>query len=404
MKSKRNVLLLIGRLQMGGAETQMLLLARLLMGAGRYGVHLACLNRSGELLEEAEELAGERIEEFPLTSFYDRNMAVQLRRFRVFLRERDVSVVHTESFYTNVFGITGAALAHVPARIAFRGETGGWRTPAQNFVERSVFRLASVVHANSEAVKRFLVEEGVPAKSIEVVYNGLDLARVTPPPELTRDEALARLGLPRDGRRRFVTIIANMRHNVKDHPTFLRAARRVRESVPEAAFILAGEGELMDSHRALASELGLEEHAFFVGKCERVAELLFVSDACALSSKAEGFSNAILEYMGAARPVVVTDVGGAREAVAEGETGYLVRSGDDEAMAARLIALLKEPEAARAMGERGRAVVEQRFSARVQLERTQDLYDRLLARSSRGPKTSQRGREGAATTTRVSPR
>ena len=71
-------------------------------------------------------------------------------------------------------------------------------------------------------------------------------------------------------------------------------------------------------------ELGIEDSTFFLGRCENVAELLSISESCVLSSKAEGFSNSILEYMAAARPVVATDVGGAREVVSEGETGYLV--------------------------------------------------------------------------------
>ncbi|MDT7688782.1 MAG: hypothetical protein QOE46_1541 [Acidobacteriota bacterium] len=380
MRQKRNVLLLVDSFDVGGAEGQILLLARLLLESGRYGVHLACLKRRGLLLAEAERLGVGSIPEFPLTSFYDRNMARQLRRLRAFVRERDVEVVHTEGFYTNVFGITGAALARVPARIAFRGETAGWRTRKQNTLERTVFRLASVVHANSEAVKRFLLSEGVPAERIAVVYNGLDLARVTPPAGLTRNDALAACGLPTNEGRRFVTIVANMRHEVKDHPMFLRAAQGVLEAVPDAAFVLAGEGELVPELRRMADELGLSGAAFFPGRCDRVAELLFASDVCVLSSKAEGFSNSILEYMGAARPVVATDVGGAREALGgNGEAGHLVASGDDEAMAARIIELLRDPSVARAMGERGRRIVEQKFSAQVQLERTAELYDRLLS-------------------------
>lgn len=375
---KRNVLLLVDSFEMGGAEGQILLLARLLIESGRFGVSLACLKRRGLLLAEAERLDVGPIPEFPLTSFYDLNMARQLRRFRRFLRERRVEVVHTEGFYTNVFGITGAAVARVPARVAFRGETGGWRTAAQNHVERAVFRLSSVVHANSEAVKDYLVREGVAEERIAVVYNGLDLARVTPREGLRREEALAASGLPAEAGRRFVTIVANMRHEVKDHPMFLRAARRVRERVPDAAFVLAGEGELVPELKRLAGELGLADAAFFPGRCDRVAELLFASDVCVLSSKAEGFSNSILEYMGAARPVVATDVGGAREAIVEGETGHLVRSGDDEALAARVSELLLDPEKARRMGERGRRRVEERFSARVQLERTSEMYERAL--------------------------
>ena len=110
-----------------------------------------------------------------------------------------------------------------------------------------------------------------------------------------------------------------------------------------------------------------------------VAELLAASDVCVLSSRAEGFSNAILEYMAAARPVVATDVGGAREAIVEGETGHLVPAGDDERLAARVSALLRDPARAREMGERGRERVAQQFSCAAQLARTEALYERLLA-------------------------
>jgi len=67
--------------------------------------------------------------------------------------------------------------------------------------------------------------------------------------------------------------------------------------------------------------------------------------------------------------------------VAEGETGYLVQSGDDEKMAERVISLLREPERARQMGEEGRRVVEQKFSCEAQLNNTLDLYEKLLAQA-----------------------
>jgi glycosyltransferase involved in cell wall biosynthesis len=229
---------------------------------------------------------------------------------------------------------------------------------------------------------------------IVTIYNGLDAGRVRP--RLSRDEALARFNLPHEGARRFVTIVANLRHDVKDHPTFLRAANRVRREVPEAAFVIAGEGELMEATRAMAAELGLERDVFFTGRCDHVADLLAVSTVCVLSSRAEGFSNSILEYMAAARPVVATDVGGASEAIVEGETGYLVAAGDDGQMAARIVTLLRDEQRARRMGERGREIVLQKFSCEAQLERTLALYDRLVlkGRSSHPQQLEGVRREG----------
>ena len=80
----------------------------------------------------------------------------------------------------------------------------------------------------------------------------------------------------------------------------------------------------------------------------------------------------------AGRPVVATDVGGAREAIVQGETGYLVAAGDDQQLAEHITALLRDPENARAMGERGQQIVYERFSTRRQLQQIDILYSDLL--------------------------
>ena len=374
---KPNVLHMIDSFEQGGSERQAVQLVRQLHESGRSGVRLACLQNKGSLRGEADRLGLGEIPEYPLTSFYDRNFVTQLRRLARFLKENEIDVVHTHDFYTNIFGMTAAALARVRARIAYKGETDGFRTSAQKRLERGAFRLAHRVVANSDAVRRQLISEGLPAEKVVRHYNGLDLKRVAVQSGATRNDILEMLGLPE---RRLVTIVANLQHPVKDHPTFLRAAARVRAEVHDAAFVIAGEGKLIAGLRELTAQLKLERDVFFVGRCEKVAELLSVSDVCALSSTAEGFSNSILEYMAAARPVVVTDVGGAREAVIEGETGYVISAGDDQQMAERMIALLRDPQRARAMGERGKSIVAEKFSCERQLANTLGLYSDLLGK------------------------
>jgi glycosyltransferase involved in cell wall biosynthesis len=371
-----NVLHLFNSFEQGGTERQTLQLARLLKESGRFRVKLACLNPHGVLRAEAEALDLGPIGEYKLTSFRDASFVKQARRLARQLRSDSIAVVHAHDFYTNVLGMTAARLARVPARVASKRDIMGFRTPAQNFVERCSFRLARRVVVNAEAVRAFLVRAGVPSRKIVTLYNGLDPRRVEPPADFKEAEARASFGLPTQ--RPLVTIVANLQHEVKDHRTFLRAARRAKESVEGAAFVLAGEGDLTESLRAYAAELGLGGDVFFTGRCARVAELLAVSDVCVLSSKAEGFSNSILEYMAASRPVVVTDVGGAREAVEEGETGFVVAPGDDRAMGERIALLLSDPARARRMGERARRVVEERFSCDAQLAGAESLYEELL--------------------------
>ncbi len=376
---KPNVLIFTGSFDQGGSERQAVQLTRLLHESGRYRVHLACLKPTGVLRGEVEALGFHDIPAFPLTSFYDRNMLAQLRRCARYLRAHKIDVVQTFDFYTNIFGLTAAALARVPVRIGARRETAGTKTAAQAWVERRAYKFAHAIVANAEAVRQELIAAGVPARKVVTIYNGMDVARVAPQARLTRVQALELFQLPQDRARRFVTIVANMRHALKDQATFLRAAKRVRDVVPDAAFVLAGEGELLAQTRAYAAELGLERDTFFTGRCAQVSELLNVSDVCVLSSRGvEGFSNSIIEYMASARPVVATDIGGAREAVADGETGYIVAPGDDAAMAAHIIAFLQDPDRARAMGRRGHERVQQMFSCAAQLERTEQLYGRLL--------------------------
>jgi glycosyltransferase involved in cell wall biosynthesis len=379
-----NVLQLIGSFNQGGSERQAVQLTRLLRESGRFNVSVATLDRSGPLGEEVSRLGLSEVPEYTLTSFYDRNAVVQLRKFVRHLKKNRIQVVHAHDFYTNIFGMAGASLAGVPVRIASRRESAV-RVASQRLVERGAYRLARKVVANCDEVRRQLIAEGVSDEKVITLYNGLDLTRF-PAAELDRKQTLSDLGLPVDGPRRFITIVANMRAHffepkpicLKDHPTFLRAAKRVREVVPDAAFVIAGEGELLNETKSLAAQLGIGNDVFFLGRCEKVTQLLSISYASVLSSTAEGFSNSILEYMAAACPVVATDVGGAREAVLEGQTGYLVKPGDDQAMAARLIDLLRNSAQAEEMGRCGRETVAQKFSSEAQLARAENLYETLL--------------------------
>jgi glycosyltransferase involved in cell wall biosynthesis len=280
--------------------------------------------------------------------------------------------------------MTGAFLSGVPARVTSKGETDGFRTPMQKRAERLSFRMAHRVIANCLVVQNQLIREGVDPNRIVQHYNGLDLERMKVAPELKREDALAEFGLPADPRRRFVSIVANLHNPVKDHPTFLRAAARVHAAVPDAAFVIAGEGDLMPGLRDLALQLGIGDEVFFIGRCENVGKLLFASDIGVLSSKAEGFANAILEYMAAGLPVVSTDAGGVREAIVEGETGFIVSSGDHETMAERIIQIFTS-ERAESMGVLGRSIVEARFGCEHHLRNTLELYAELLAAPRAAP-------------------
>lgn len=369
----KNVLQLIGSFHQGGSERQAVQLTRLLQEDGTHNIFAATLNKEGVLLGEIEKLGLPEIPEFKLTSFYNVNFIAQLKNCVRFIKKNNIQIVHTHDFYTNVFGITAARLAGVKLKIASKRETGGMRSPLQNNIEKYIFKMADKIVVNSEAVKKYLIENNISAEKINVIYNGLDLKRLTP--KITdRSEICGNLGLPSDKNIKFITLVANLRHAVKNQPMFLRAAQKVTKVFPNAQFVLAGEGELKTELKNLANELQIEKNIQLIGRCTMVPELLSISYACVLTSYNEGFSNSILEYMAAGKPVVATNVGGASEAIAESETGFLIESNDDEMMIARLNELLSNPEKAAGFGEKGAKVAREKFSLKTQLTKTLELY------------------------------
>lgn len=370
-----NVLQFIGSFHQGGSERQAVQLTKLLADDGRVKVFAATLNKEGVLLDELEKLNLPEIAEFKLTSFYNANFFKQLKKCAAFLKKNKMDIVHTHDFYTNVFGVAAARLAGIKLKIASKRETDGMRSKTQILLEKQIFKLSDQIVANSVAVKNHLTNGGIRSEKINVIYNGLDLKRLQPK-NFDRKEICELLNLPSDGKIKFITSVANLRHTVKNLPMFLRAAQKILEKNENAHFIIAGEGELQSELERLASELRIEKNTHFIGRCERVPELLNISYACTLTSFSEGFSNSILEYMSAAKPVVATNVGGASEAIIENETGFLVDSDDDETLAKRLIELLEDEAKARRFGEKGKQIVEEKFSLETQLEKTLALYNK----------------------------
>lgn len=217
---KPAVLQLVDSFNQGGSEWQALQLTRLLCESGRFRIYLASLSSEGPLRDTIADLNLGDLPTFPLQSFYDRNAVKQLRRLVQLLKSLRIEIIHTHDFYTNVFGMAGAALARTPARIASMRETMGMRTVVQKRVQRLAYTLSHQIIANSNAVRDRLIDDGIHRDKVTVVYNGLSLERLTT--NASRSEALSLLGLPAAAApQRFISIVANMRHEVKDYPMFL---------------------------------------------------------------------------------------------------------------------------------------------------------------------------------------
>jgi sugar transferase (PEP-CTERM/EpsH1 system associated) len=171
---------------------------------------------------------------------------------------------------------------------------------------------------------------------------------------------------------------------VKDQVTLARAFVRVVADNPTLAdrcrLVMIGDGSLRAEVERVVSEAGLADQVWLPGARDDVARLLRGFDVFVLPSKAEGISNTILEAMASGLPVVATDVGGNRELVADGTTGFLVPRVDPGAMARALSTYVRDPDLAKSHGRAARARIEAQFSIDGMVERYGALYSEVLAK------------------------
>jgi glycosyltransferase involved in cell wall biosynthesis len=370
------VLHLVQRFYVGGAERQFI--ERLRAHPDGFAPIVGCLEISGGNLGDFRALGLGEPHLFPVHgSLLHANTAVQVFRIARLIRRRHILIVHGTDFVTNFLGLLAARLAGarmIVSRVDMGHERPGFG-PLRRTVEKLVSARGDVVCANAAAVARLCIaEEGCSPERVVVIPNGIDLPRF--------DALSARpLEGPVPGGGPVVAVVANL-WPVKDHRTLVEAAALVRDRVPEVRFALVGDGPERPALQRQIDRLALREVVHLLGTRYDVPAILARAAAFCLPSRAEGLSNAIMEAMAARLPVVATEAGGNAELVRDGLTGFVIPVGDAPAMARRLLDLLSDPERAREMGRRGRAVAERELLLERKQAAYRDLYCRVLDRRS----------------------
>jgi glycosyltransferase involved in cell wall biosynthesis len=167
----------------------------------------------------------------------------------------------------------------------------------------------------------------------------------------------------------------------KDYPNMLGAFAQVSRQRPDSLLLLVGKGSLQVETEALARSLGLEGRVRFLGVRRDVPELMSAADGYVLSSAWEGMPLVLLEAGAAGIPIVATAVGGNREVVMDGRTGFLVPSGEPAALAKGMLRLAElPPDQRRRLGELGREHIETRYSLPHIIDLWEAMYRDQLAR------------------------
>jgi glycosyltransferase involved in cell wall biosynthesis len=175
-----------------------------------------------------------------------------------------------------------------------------------------------------------------------------------------------------------VGMVSNLNRPVKGIEYFIQAAPRIREAVPTARFLILGGGRLRPGYEALARELGVGDVTVFAGHKQDIGRYYAAMDVSVLTSLSEGLSITLLESQGYGVPVVVTDVGGNREVVVDGRTGYLVPPRDVDAFVDRVVELLRDAQLRQRFGAAGRKRGMEEFEIGRVAARYLALYEEVL--------------------------
>lgn len=354
--------LVIGQLSYGGAESQAYELARGLVA--RHEVCVYCLSASSEPYGTRLADAGIAVRRMVSRGPLDLTRVVRLVGW---LRRDRIDVAH--AFLFNASAYTYLATRFTPGTrfVASARNCKPEPSRVRRTVMRRAFRAADTVICNSRQVATFAEQHYAAQKDrIRVVYNGVDAAR------------FASARRPHSGLR--VGTIGRIEAQ-KNLEMFLRAAREVATTFPDATFEIAGTGSLLDKVTATARELGLAERVRFVGPVADVPAFLAGLDQFWLTSDWEGTPNVVLEAMAAGVPVIATAVGGTPEIVESERTGVLVAAGDAASLVAAACRLMQDRRAADEMAERARVEVRERFSIAAMVEATERVYATVTGRA-----------------------
>jgi glycosyltransferase involved in cell wall biosynthesis len=350
-----------------GGQNQVLQLVTGLEALGEPAVLVA--HDAGELKRRAQE--GLRFVGFTPRSEFDVHAAWQLGKV---LRDVQPDVVHAH----DPMGVALAAMA-------LRMTNGLPRRPIVVAARRVDFHLkrhafskwkyrhVDVFIAASRVIAGILAGDGIPSDRIEIVHDGVNVSFVEKQEAI---DARAAFWLPRN-----VPLVGNVAalaaHKGQRH--LVAAAARVVRAVPDARFLILGDGELRDPLERQIKELGLERHVLLGGFRNDAVALMKSFDLFVMSSITEGLGSAILEAMVSRRAVVATRAGGIPEVVVDGETGLLVAPHDESALAEAIVRVLGDAALRARLGEAGRQRVVKEFSVEQMVERTLDVYRRRVA-------------------------
>jgi L-malate glycosyltransferase len=347
-----------------GGQNQVLLTVLGMRALGHRAMLVA--HPAGQLRQRARE----GLDLLALTPRMEMDLSAAWRLARVIAQERP-DVIHAHDPHGVAMAALGLSMSTSSAKpplVAARRVDFRLRG---NALSRWKYRQVDCFICASEFIRRMLVRDGIDEERAVTVHEGIDLERVTAAPAA---DLRGEFWLPRDS-----PIVGNVAALVphKGQRHLIDAAALVVKKVPDARFIIAGEGELRASLERQIKDLALEKHVLLAGFRPDALSVHKGFDIFVMSSVTEGLGTSLLDAMACGKPIVATTAGGIPEVVVNNQTGILVPPRDHEALARALVALLRDEGAQEVMGAEGLLRVRERFTAERMVQETLAVYRRV---------------------------
>jgi glycosyltransferase involved in cell wall biosynthesis len=353
-----------------GGQNQVLLTVNGLRAIGERAALVA--HPDGELRRRAAE----GLELVPLAPRTEMDLTAAWRFARV-IKRLAPDVIHAHDPH----GVAMASLAlslgasssqgRLPALVASRRVDFHLKG---NSFSRWKYRQVDCFIAASEAIRQMLVTDGVPADRTVTVHEGIDIDHVLAAPPVNVHEAF---WLPHHA-----PVVGNVAALVphKGQRYLVDAAHLVVREIPDARFIILGDGELREHLEKQVREHHLEKHVLLPGFRTDVLGCIKGFDLFVMSSVTEGLGTSVLDAMACRRPIVATRTGGIPEIVEDGVNGLLTAPRDAASLAAAIVRALNDEGLRQRMGEAGFARVRERFTVERMVEQTSAIYARVAGR------------------------
>lgn len=344
-----------------GGQNQVLLTVLGMRAEGHRAMLVA--HPSGELRSRAEE----GLELVPLAPDHELDLKAGWRLSRLLQRLKPDIVHAHDPHAVAMASVAMSMLTRMPAPVLVAARRVDFRLKRNSF-SRWKYRQVKLFIASSHAIRDLLIRDGVDAARVITVHEGIDAERMA---QLEATSVHQTFWLPH-GAPVVGNVAALVPHKGQRH--LLDAVPRVLREVPDARFVILGEGPLRPELEQQVRHLHLEKHVLMPGFRADVLSLIKSFDLVVMSSETEGLGTSLLDAMAAARACVGTRVGGIPEVIADGATGLLVPPHDPAALARAIVRLLKNAEERARMGEAALSRVREDFSVQRMVRGTLDAY------------------------------